>query len=229
MQLEKLVRLRDEGVVSMQKLGDTGLWYQNKFSKSAATAQVALTDWRNEGRKSIWYNCCNYRCGLYLENGNLLFRDVMKFDDRYRERYLDQPCEGWLATYDNLPLVDNRMWSKENRPSILCLQKNVTELAVSEQNETALSVSATFADGTQGVIVLSEEGITFCDCGVLYYRWGVPTEEDNLSFTENCLKASHRGFDYVMPVIGNVIPDGDGFLLQPENGKLCIQMDAICL
>ncbi len=225
MQIEKLAKLRDQGTVSLQKLGDTGLWYQKNFPKSAATAQVALDDWREEGRKSIWYNCCNYRSNLYWEKGKLVFRDLIKFDDRYQERYLKSPCEGWLATYDNLPLVDSRMWSKENISSELCLQKEVAELSVSEQSKTTLSVCVTFADGTQGTILFSEDGISFENCGTLYYSWGIPTEETDLVFAENCLKGSQRGFAYEMPVIGNVVQDGEGFLWQPENGKLSLQLD----
>ena len=83
----------------------------------------------------------------------------------------------------------------------------------------------TFADGTAGNVVLAENGIDFVNCGELYYKWGVPTEETNLAFVGNCLKGSQRGFAYEMPISGNVVLTDEGFLWQPANGKLSLQMD----
>ncbi len=83
----------------------------------------------------------------------------------------------------------------------------------------------TFADGTAGDVVLSESNIVFENCGTLSYCWGIPTEETHLAFDGNYLKGGQRGFAYEMPVIGNVVQDGEGFLLQPENGKLSLRLD----
>lgn len=225
MQIEKLAKLRDEGIVSLQKLGDTGIWYQQSFPMSAATAQVALEDWRGDGLKSIWYNCRYYRSNLYWKNGKLIFRDLTKFDDRYEERYLKVPCEGWLATYDNLPLVDSRMWSKEMCPSELCLQKEVAELSASEQDETTLSVSVAFADGTKGTILFSEEGIAVENCGDLLYLPGVPGEETSLAFKQNSLCGSHNGFAYRVAVEAQLAAQDNGMLLQPQNGTIRLLMN----
>lgn len=226
MQIEKLVKLRDEGVVTLEKLGDTGLWYQKNFPRSAATAQVALKDWREEGIKSIWYNCCNYRCGLYWENGELVFRDVTKFDDRYRERYLEKPCEGWIATYDNLPIVDSRLWSDHDKVCKLRFVKQVAEIEVSENCNSVLLLKVTFGEGTEGKVILSEESIDFENCGDLSYSRGIPTEHTSLAFENDRLKGSHNRFPYEVPVIGSVTENEDGFVLQGKDGKLSFRMDA---
>lgn len=225
MQIDKLVALQEQGVVSLQKLGDTGTWYQKNFPISAATAQVAEQDWRGAGQKTVWYNCKNYRANLHFSEGKLWLRDLTKFDDRYQERYLTAPCEGWLATYDNLPIVDSRIWSKNGKTCELRFAKQVSNMEASEDSETVLRIKLTFTDGATGDIVLSESSIDFENCGVLYYSWGVPTEETDLVFAGNCLKGSRRGFAYEMPVIGNVVQDGEGFLWQPENGKLGLRLD----
>lgn len=225
MQIEKLVALQKQGVVSLQKLGDTGTWYQQNFPMSAPTAQVALQDRLNEGRARIWYNCRNYRCGLYRKDDVLSFCDITKYDDRYPERYLDQPCEGWLATYDNLPIVDGRLWSTAEKPSILRLQKPVLNISAQEQTETTLCVHIAFEDGTAGTILCSEEGITMENCGALYYSWGTPTEDTVLTFADNCLKGVRRDFAYSVPVEAQVEQQGESFLISPKNGKITLQLD----
>ena len=225
MQIEKLARLQEQGVLSMQKLGDTGVWYKQNFPMSAPAAQVALQDWRGKNRSSVWYNCKNYRANLFLEKDRLFFRDLTKFDDRYQERYLTAPCEGWLATYDNLPIVDSRLWSQNENASELRLEKQVAKMHVSEQSQTVLLVELTFADGAQGKVILSENGIDFENCGDLFYSWGVPAAYTTLAFDGNCLKGSQRGFAYEMPVDGNVIKKDDSFSLQPENGRLSLNLD----
>ena len=225
MQVDKLAELAKQGIVSIEKLGDTGLWYKKNFHVSAATAQVVLNDWRNNGLKTVWYNCKNYRINFLLADGTLLIRDLNKYDDRYEERYLDAPCEGELATYDNLPIVDSRIWSKDDKTCELRLEKQVTGMDVTEDSETVLRIKLCFADGTTGNVVLSESDIVFEDCGALYYCWGVPTEYTNLAFAGNCLRGSQRGFAYEMPVVGNVVQEGEGFLWQPDGGKLSLHMD----
>lgn len=225
MQIDKLMELQKQGVVSLQKLGDTGLWYQNNFPSSAATAQVALQDWRGDDCQIVWYNCKNYRAGLILENGSLLLRDLTKFDDRYQERYLNKPCEGWIATYDNLPIVDNRLWSREEGACALGLQKEATGLSASEQSETTLSVSVVFADGTAGNILFTEEGITFKNCGELRYQIGTPDAETKFTFTDGKLIGYHNSFAYQVGINAQITEQLNGALLTPQNGNIHLQMD----
>ena len=225
MQIDKLAELWKKGIVSLEKLGDTGVWYQQNFPISAATAQVAEQDWRDAGQKTVWYNCKNYRANLHFSEGKLYFRDLTKFDDRYEERYLHKPCEGWIATYDNLPIVDSRIWSKDGKACELRLEKQVTDMIISQRSETVLELALTLADNMQGKITLTEDSIALENCGDLFYSWGSPTEYTSLTFENNCLKGCQNGFCYEMPVVGNVIKNEDSFLLQPENGKLCFELD----
>ena len=225
MQIDKLAALQQKGVVSLQKLGDTGTWYQQNFPVSAATAQVALQDWRDEGQKTVWYNCKNYRANLHFSEGKLYFRDLTKFDDRYQERYLQEPCLGWIATYDNLPIVDARLWSNQEQACGLHLTQQVSEIEVAENSDTQLQVKVQFTDGTVGSVIFAEEGIRFENCGNLYYSWGAIGEETTLCFAENCLQGTQRGFAYRMPVIGSVTQNGAGFTLRPENNEISLKLD----
>lgn len=225
MQIDKLVELQKQGSVRLQKLGDTGVWYQEKFPISAATAQVAERDWRGNNLKTVWYNCKNYRANLFWIGGKLLLRDLTKYDDRYQERYLAVPCEGWLATYDNLPVIDSRIWSNENVQCELTLQKEVVDIRSEEQTETTLCVNVAFADGTEGRILFSEEGITFENCGDSLYQWGTPDEETKLTLKDGKLQGVHNGFAYEVGIDAQIVSRQDGALLQPKNGKIYWQMD----
>ena len=224
MQIDKLVKLQQQGIVSLQKLGDTGVWYQKSFPVSAATAQVAERDWRGMEQKTVWYNCKNYRANLHFSEGKLWLRDLTKFDDRYPERYLNAPCEGWIATYDNLPVVDSRLWSTENGECAMYPERQVADISAFEQTETALCVSVLFEDGTKGSIVLSEEGIAFTDCGEIRYQWGTPGEDTKLSFEENTLKGCHNGFSYAVEIHAEVTPTTDGAVFAEKNGKVFLHM-----
>ena len=162
---------------------------------------------------------------MHFSEGKLYFRDLTKFDDRYEERYLHKPCEGWIATFDNLPVVDSRIWSNNGKVCELRFIKQVTEIEVSENGDTGLLVKVHFGEGTEGKVILSEERIDFENCGELSYSWGNPTEYTSLTFENNCLKGSQNGFDYEVPVDGNVIKNDDSFILQPKNGEISLILD----
>lgn len=225
MQIDKLVELQKQGGVELQKLGDTGMWYQENFQMSAATAQVAERDWCGNNLKTVWYNCKNYRANLFLVDGRLLLRDLTKFDDRYQERYLEVPCENWLAIYDNLPVVDSRIWSRENAPCELSLQKEVVDIHSAEQTETTLCVSVIFADGTDGAILFYEEGISFEGCGDIMYRMGTPDVETTQTVADGKLCGMHNGFEYQVGIAAEIVPQTDGILLRSENEKVYLQMN----
>lgn len=227
MQIHKLVALQEQGVVSLQKLGDTGLWYQENFPISAATAQVTERDWLNNGIKTVWYNCKNYRAGLILEDGRLWLRDLTKFDERYEERYLRTACEGWLATYDNLPIVDSRLWSQGDDVCALSLLEAVENIHATERSETTLCVDITFADGTAGSILFAEEGISFTNCGDLLYQAGAAHKETSLTFADGMLSGCHNGFTYQVGIDGQIVNQSKGTVLKAHKDKLYLQMDIL--
>ncbi|MBM7582003.1 hypothetical protein JOD02_000840 [Caldicoprobacter guelmensis] len=110
-QIEKLAKLSQEGTVIVQTLSQTGEWFRNTYALTPASAVVALTDWRNEGRRSVWYNCRNYRVNFVCENNSFWIRDIYRFDENYAERYIEEICDLPVFTYDNLPVIDGYRWS----------------------------------------------------------------------------------------------------------------------
>ena len=49
------------------------------------------------------------------------------FNEQVTEPYFDSPCRQWQATYGNLPLVDNRLWSEPENESALFLSEPVAK------------------------------------------------------------------------------------------------------
>lgn len=110
-QFDKISELISAGKLEAETLGETGRWYKNTFPLTASSSISALTDWKSEGRRSVWYNCKNYRLNLYAENGRFWIRDIYLFREDYKERYLDDICTTDDLLYDNLPVVDGNRFS----------------------------------------------------------------------------------------------------------------------
>lgn len=225
MQIEKIVRMADRGELVIEKLGDTGVWYQNTFPLSAPTAQVALQDWNANGAKTVWYNCKNYRLNLFLYRNKLILRDLTKYDDRYTERYLKERCADYLAVYDNLPVVDSRIWSREDMPCEIGFGKPVKDLAVTEKDSKTLVVTVFFEDGKEGTIILSEREIAFSFCDEMYYMPGVPDGETKLTVALNGIYGMHNHFTYEIPVKGFIRKKHNRYMLMPEENVFALCMD----
>ena len=91
-------------------LRDTGKWFTERYQMTPATSMTALTDWKNEGRQSVWFDSKRYRLNLYTQNDSVCIRDIFLFDENHPERYWEHPVEGGSAIYDALPIIDGYRW-----------------------------------------------------------------------------------------------------------------------
>ena len=226
MQMQKLYELQKSGTVRIELLGKTGADFKMRHSKTPASALSALRDWSNNGIQSIWYSSAKWRANLFLKKGRLIFRDIQKFDDRYTERYLTAACEGWLATYDNLPVVDNRLWSKDEKECAWIFKDTVETIESSMENENGeLEITVRFSDGHSGVLTFAENGFTARDCGNIIISLGecdteVKADGNKLYFRRNC-------FDYVVGVDGKLTVTNSGYKAESISEILSVQMDIL--
>lgn len=220
MQAKKIAAFRDKGLVSVEKLGDTGAAYQKAHKVTPASALCATNDWTEGGHQSVWYSCANYRANLFLHEGRLFFRDITKFDDRYAERYLTEACTAWDARYDNLPVVDGRLWSKGGQNSELAIVRPVRTMTCIEKGQ-ALEVDLLFADGCHGLILLTPNGILTEACGELTYTMGEP--DAAMTVDGNHLCFTYREFAYRITSNGLSVTE-DGYRLTGEGGIVRIDM-----
>ena len=221
MQTQKIAAYRDKGLVSVEKLGDTGAAYQKAHKVTPASALCATTDWTDGGHQSVWYSCANYRANLFLHEGKLFFRDITKFDDRYAERYLTEACTAWDARYDNLPVVDGRLWSKDGKNSELAIARPVKTMTCIEKGQS-LEVDLLFADGCHGLIILTPERILAEACGSLFYSIGVP--DADIAYADQTFSFTYRDFPYAVEVKAAVNPETEGYTLGERNGKIVLEM-----
>lgn len=110
-QIELLALKQAEGVLRVETLAETGRWFRRQYPVTPASSICALTDWRNEGRQSVWYYNRYYRLNLLNNDGELWIRDIHLFDERYEERYLKDICPDKNSHYETLPIVDSARWS----------------------------------------------------------------------------------------------------------------------
>lgn len=220
MQTAKIAALRDKGLISVEKLGDTGAVYQKTHKVTPASVLCATADWAGGGHQSVWYSCASYRANLFLHEGRLFFRDITKFDDRYAERYLTEACTAWDARYDNLPVVDGRLWSREGKSCELSVSRPVKTMTCIEKGQT-LEVDLLFADGCHGLILLTPSGILTEACGELTYAVGEPDATVTAEGNELCF--TYRDFAYRVATNGLSATEG-GCRLTGQDGVVRLDM-----
>ncbi|MBQ6254730.1 MAG: hypothetical protein IJK05_08815 [Bacteroidales bacterium] len=106
-----LAKLSEEGKIRVETLGDTGRWFKESYPRTPPTSVITTEDTRDSGRKTLWFNCRNYRANLLWEGAGLKFRDIHIFDENLRSEYLDHPDTLPIFRYETLPVVDGCLWS----------------------------------------------------------------------------------------------------------------------
>ena len=142
-QFAKLEELVNAGTVKLQTLSESGIWYKSTFPVTPASTLVALSDWLQEGRQSVWYNSRFWRTNLLLEDGKAILRDIYLFDDRYCEKFLSVRCTTTACEYRNLPVMDGFLYSDNSkRAGVFICQDGESvhwdDLAYSESGKEAI-------------------------------------------------------------------------------------------
>ncbi len=143
--------LRKAGKITVETLSASGKWFSQKYTLTPATAVTAMTDYRGEGHKTVWYNSRFYRTNILWQNDSLRIRDIHLFDERLKSAYLDKPGTSTQCIYNTLPFVDGYNWGKPDQLAGLRLlqllpggkQAEITckNLSVKEISEDELLVS----------------------------------------------------------------------------------------
>lgn len=108
-------KLLDEGKIEVLTLADSGKWFKDNFDITPPSTVTALSDWFENKRKSVWYNSRYYRSNIFWDDGIVRFRDIYVFNDEYKEKYYDKPCETIACEFRNLPVVDGAMYSNAEK------------------------------------------------------------------------------------------------------------------
>lgn len=104
-------KLRDEGKIEIEPLGETGRWYKETYRQTPASTIVAHTAFDDPDKNSVWYCTKQYRINLYAENDVMRIRDLHIYSDKSADPYEDILCTESCAYYEALPVVDGNRYT----------------------------------------------------------------------------------------------------------------------
>lgn len=110
-QFEQFAKLRKEGKIAIETLGESGRWYQEKYAITPASAVTAHTAYDDEKKNTVWYSSRYYRINLHGEYGKIRIRDLHLFSEKLLDPFEDAVCMENEATYDTLPVIDGNRQS----------------------------------------------------------------------------------------------------------------------
>ena len=214
MQLEKIAQLKN---VEILKMCDTGEAFKRMYpNKTPATAVTALDNWDTEDIQSVYYDCENYVSNLMRWKNQIFIRSLFLFDERVEENYLSEVCKSFDAVYENLPMVNNLLWSGEEKCRCgIVIDENATSFQTKKCGEGSMEIAW---DG--GSVIYDEEKITVHAKHLQFYI-GNPTAD--VSVRENRILYSYKGHSYALE-----IQNAD--LKRLENGDISISAyDGCCV
>ena len=246
-QFPMVKRLVDEGRIEVMTLGESGRWYKDTFDTTPPAAISALTDWKNDKYKSVWFYSKYYRMSLMWNYGELYVRDMYIFDENFKERYYDKCCTTTACEFRNLPVLDCTIYSGDTAAGAYFTDGEKTvkwdNITYSEK-DGAVILTVSNADG-HAVITMAENKVTVrsnvktlklvaaYDKEKVYGRGDSEFGNHNNKTTElsfvtkakaadNKLTLTINGFDYGFDVTDGTLTDS--FDIISDNGNITIEL-----
>lgn len=160
------------GQIRVETLEQSGRWFRKHFRLTPATSVVVLDDYKNEGRKTVWYDSRFYRLNLLWEKDSFFIRDIHCFDETVVSPTHITPLKETSLAYETLPVVDWAFWSDSGRqkagmfPVLMApngssspLKADGTPL-VRESKATGLSITQPLVGGGSFTLLCGERKLT---------------------------------------------------------------------
>ena len=159
--------------IRVETLAQTGRWFRKHFPLTPATAVVVLNDWKEQGRKTVWYDSRFFRLNVLWDKDTFFIRDIHCFDERVVSPTHETPLKETSLAYETLPIVDWGSWSHSGRertgvwPVLLGVDDSLSPMLadgiamVKELNPTSLSIRQPLRGGGIFSVVCEEKGLTF--------------------------------------------------------------------
>ncbi len=249
MQAGHLANLAKRGEIQIMTLAEAGKWFRSRYQLTPATAMVYLNDWRNERRKTVWYNSRFYRFNILWEKDSFCIRDIHRFDERVASVTHDAILTTTSLAYGTLPVMDRAMWSDGQQagmwPVLLdadgkeAPMKPDYQPEVTELSESELKIEQTLQGGGVFTMVCDDGKVTCTgvDGQGKPLRWGMKLVGGE-RFKAAVKSVDTRGIAYEDSGVSyrlNLAPDGctavrldnGSILLNPDRtGKLVLILDA---
>lgn len=216
-QAELIDEERSKGNIRLELLSETAEWFKNNFKFTPPTSIVAKEDWSENGLKSIWYSCRNYRINIFADNDILMIRDIFKFDENYKERYYEEKCIEWNGIYDNLPVVDGLRWSDEVVRCGLYFNGKLKNLEVNKKD--CCQIVTADLDGRNIKIILTENEIEIMgSCELEFMK--KKDIDTCIGVMENNIDFLYNRYHYKIDIYGNIRKSQNGYSITSKNDKI---------
>ncbi len=236
------------GLIRVETLEQSGRWFRAKFPLTPATAVVALDDWKDQGRKTVWYDSRFYRLNLLWDTGTFFIRDIHCFNEHVVSPTHETPLKQSSLTYETLPIVDWGFWSRSGReraglypvalgPDGAAAPLQVAGLPmVKELDAKTLSIEQPLAGGGKFTLVCSEKRVMLAAKGVRGERLPWAAELAGGSRLKSLVKSvapkqlvyHHSGLEYPLTLGAGACrqsEDGSIRLSPNEKGTLILELD----
>ena len=224
-QMPLIAKLRDGGKVRVETLADSGEWFKKRYKVTPATSVTVNNDLGDSDRKTVWYNCRNYRVNIIWENNNLRIRDIHLFDETVVSDYLNERVDTNECKFFTLPVVDGFLWSKQDNLAGMRLKAKVDgrEILVKGGNPLVTSTKTgklhivwpiSTCDG-KFVIDIDEDQVNInlqSNENLDWYLDFTAAVKDELPFAEignEQIKCSFNNADYSLTARRGVFTNGD--------------------
>ncbi len=169
-QVELLASQAKAGQIRVETLEQSGRWFRDHFALTPATSVVALDDWKNQGRKTVWYDSRFYRLSVLWEGGVFFIRDLHRFDEKVVSPTHNTILKTTSLAYETLPIMDVALWTGPEKAGMwpLLLLPDGKKLpltpngppVVEELNPTDLIIRQPLRGGGKFSVVCREGGVT---------------------------------------------------------------------
>ena len=240
-QIPLLASLRQQGKIRVETLETSGKWFRGKYAVTPPTALSALTDVRDEGRKTVWFNSRYYRANLLWKDNTFRFRDIHLFDERLESDYLTKAGKTNQCIYTTLSFVDGFRWSTSNNLAGLRFKKlendaQTSELLLSDPivttpAENVLQVECKLETSEALRMTFYEDYLEiFCDAK-RNLKWFLELDvapDKTLPFTtieKQRINAQLDGFEYGVTCKGATFEkSGNTFRIVPADNRFTLMM-----
>ena len=232
MQLNKIYDGVKQNKWEVLSVAQTGAWFSQRYDMTPATSMTALTDWKQAGNQTVWYDCKNYRMNLHNKAGYPCIRDLFLFDENHPERYNEQPVTGARAVFDALPVIDGYRWGGNGIHSAMYFVKPGTEekvkghiLSVTSENGSTLKITLELA-GEEVICVCDENGVRLMYSNTafdLLFRYQDLCDTRIAEIRDNAVVYEHDGARYGISLSCSVSGEDKGFRISPQEGRFTLR------
>ncbi|HEV2695120.1 MAG TPA: hypothetical protein VG347_19655 [Verrucomicrobiae bacterium] len=244
LQVALLSKQTEAGEIQVMTLAQAGQWFRQHYQVTPPTSVVCLDDWKQEGRKTVWYDSRCYRLNLLWENGSFHIRDVHCFNENVAAVTHDAAMNTTALAYETMPMMDGALWSGTQKagmwPVLLSTNTEASPLApdgppvVKELNRTDLSIRQPLLGGGIFSMICTESKV-ICSAmdergKALNWAWdlvgGAGQKSAVQAVTANDISYQFAGTNYKLKLsAGSCEQAGDGIIRLHSDKKGKIGLD----